>query len=121
MYNLVLLASGPPEWTHERFIEWWRGEHAALTYALPGLRSWRHTVIEHALESRSQGWDGVSVLSFDSEEALRLALASPEWAAAVGQVGDMRGRRIAVMGPEREMFVAAADPRPAAGIVAGQE
>jgi uncharacterized protein (TIGR02118 family) len=102
---LVLLASRPPDWTHEQFIEWWRGEHAELTYALPGLRRWRHTVVEKALEPRSAGWDGVSVLSFDNEADLRKALESPEWAAAVAQVGDMRGRRIAVIGPEKEMFV----------------
>ncbi|WP_248963337.1 EthD family reductase [Sphaerisporangium perillae] len=104
MYNLVLLAARPPEWTHDRFIAWWRGEHAELTYRLPGLRAWRHTEIDSAFESRSEGWDGMSVLSFDSAEDLRKALDSPEWAAAVAQVGDMRGRRIAVMGTEREMF-----------------
>lgn len=105
MYNLVLLAARPPEWTHEQFIEWWRGEHAELTYALPGLRRWRHTAVEQAFDPRSEGWDGVSVLSFDSEADLRKALDSPEWADAVAQVGDMRGRRIAVMGPEKELFV----------------
>jgi uncharacterized protein (TIGR02118 family) len=103
-YNLVLLAARPSDWTHERFIEWWRGEHAELTYRLPGLRAWRHTELDGALEPRSEGWDGLSVLSFDSAEDLRAALASPEWAAAVAQVGDMRGRRIAVMGTEKEMF-----------------
>lgn len=105
MYNLVLLASRPQDWTHERFIAWWRNDHAELTYRLPGLRGWRHTEIESALEPRSEGWDGLSVLSFDSEEDLRKALESPEWAEAVAQVGDMRGRRIAVMGSEREMFL----------------
>lgn len=104
MYNLVLLAAKPPDWTHEQFIAWWRGEHAEMTYRLPGLRAWRHTEVLAALEPRSEGWDGVSVLSFDSEEDLRKALASPAWADAVAQVGDMRGRRIAVMGAEREMF-----------------
>lgn len=104
MYNLVLLAARPPEWTHEKFISWWRGEHAELTYRLPGLRAWRHTEIDVAFESRSEGWDGLSVLSFDSAEDLRKALDSPEWAAAVAQVGDMKGRRIAVMGTEKEMF-----------------
>ena len=103
-YNLVLLAARPSDWTHERFIDWWRGEHAELTYRLPGLRAWRHTDLDAALEPRSEGWDGLSVLSFDSAEDLRKALDSPEWAAAVAQVGDMRGRRIAVLGTEREMF-----------------
>ncbi|MBP2326063.1 uncharacterized protein (TIGR02118 family) [Kibdelosporangium banguiense] len=104
MYNLVLLAAKPPDWTHDQFIAWWRGDHAEMTYRLPGLRAWRHTEVQSALEPRSEGWDGVSVLSFDSEEDLRKALASPQWADAVAQVGDMRGRRIAVMGSEREMF-----------------
>jgi len=103
-YNLVLLAARPPEWTHDQFIAWWRGEHAELTCRLPGLRSWRHTAIDAAFEGRSEGWDGLSVLSFDSPEDLRKALDSPEWAAAVAQVGDMKGRRIAVMGTEKEMF-----------------
>ncbi|MFD9187587.1 EthD family reductase [Streptomyces phaeochromogenes] len=104
MYNLVLLAARPSDWTHERFIDWWRGDHAALTRTLPGLRSWRHTEIDTALEPRSEGWDGVSVLGFDTAEDLRKALDSPEWAAAVAQVGDMKGRRIAVMGGEKDML-----------------
>jgi uncharacterized protein (TIGR02118 family) len=104
MYNLVVLAARPPEWTHDQFIAWWRGDHAELTCRLPGLRAWRHTEIEDGFDSRSQGWDGLSVLSFDSADDLRKALDSPEWAAAVAQVGDMRGRRIAVMGAEKEMF-----------------
>ena len=73
---------------------------------LPGLRRWRHTEIDAALESRSEGWDGISVLGFDSPEDLKKALASPEWADAVAQVGDMKGRRIAVMGHEAELFAA---------------
>jgi hypothetical protein len=28
MYNLIVMASKPREWTHDQFIEWWRGEHA---------------------------------------------------------------------------------------------
>ena len=103
MYNLILLAARPPDWTHERFIAWWRGEHAELTVRLPGLKRWLHTEVEAALEPRSEGWDGVSILGFDSREALDACLASPEWKAAVEQVGDMRGRRIAVLGPERAM------------------
>ncbi|WP_405541842.1 EthD family reductase [Streptomyces phaeochromogenes] len=104
MYNLVLLAARPSDWTHERFIDWWRGDHAELTRTLPGLRSWRHTEIDTALEPRSEGWDGVSVLGFETAEDLRKALDSPEWAAAVAQVGDMKGRRIAVMGGEKDML-----------------
>ena len=74
-----------------------------MTYPLPGLRAWRHTAVSSALEERSEGWDGLSVLSFDDEESARAALASDEWKAAVAHVGSMRGRRIALLGDEREM------------------
>ena len=104
MYDLVLLAARPPEWTHEEFIAWWRGPHAELAVTLPGLRRWQHIEIEAALEPRSEGWDGVSILGFDSPDAVRAALDSAQWKAAVEQVGDMRGRRIAVLGSERLMF-----------------
>ena len=38
MYNLIVLAARPSDWTHEQFIDWWRGEHAEVTYPLPGQR-----------------------------------------------------------------------------------
>jgi uncharacterized protein (TIGR02118 family) len=104
VYDLVLIASRPSDWTHEEFITWWRGPHAELTRSLPGLRAWRHIEIDRAFETRSEGWDGVSILGFDSSEAVDAAFASDEWKAAVAQVGDMRGRRIAVLGPETVML-----------------
>jgi uncharacterized protein (TIGR02118 family) len=104
MYDLVLLASRPSDWTHEQFIEWWRGPHANLTRRLPGLRAWRHIEIDRAFEPRSEGWDGISILGFDSPKAVDEAFASEEWRDAVAQVGTMRGRRIAVLGYETLMI-----------------
>jgi uncharacterized protein (TIGR02118 family) len=106
MYNLIVLAARPRDWTHAQFVEWWRGEHAEPTYRLPGLRRWHHTEILEAMGETSEGWDGLSVLSFDTREDLDAALKSPEWQEAVDNVGDMRGRRIAVMGEERAMLPA---------------
>ena len=114
MIKTVGLLTRKSGWTHEQFIAWWRGEHAELTVRLPGLRRWQHTEVESAFEPRSEGWDGLSVLSFDSREDLQAALASPQWQAAVEQVGDMRGRRIALLGPEAELFTAATTQAPAA-------
>jgi uncharacterized protein (TIGR02118 family) len=103
VYNLIVLAARPGDWTHGQFIEWWRGEHAEVTYPLPGLRRWLHTELHDGIDERSAGWDGLSVLSFDSREALDAALASPEWTAAVEHVGRMRGRRMIFTGDERAM------------------
>ena len=103
MYNLIVLAAKPSDWTHEQFIEWWRGEHAEVTYPLPGLRRWLHTEILDTMDERSKGWDGISILSFDSREGLDAALASEEWKAAVAHVGSMRGRRMIFLGDEKVM------------------
>ncbi|MEV5838809.1 EthD domain-containing protein [Nocardia sp. NPDC052112] len=103
MYNLIVLASRPNDWTHEQFIEWWRGEHAQVTYPLPGLLRWQHTELLESSDERSSGWDGLSILSFESREALDAALASPEWQAAVEHVGTMRGRRMIWYGAEQTM------------------
>ena len=103
MYNLIVLAAKPSDWTHEQFIEWWRGEHAEVTYPLPGLRRWLHTEILDTMDERSKGWDGISILSFDSREDLDAALASEDWNAAVAHVGSMRGRRMIFLGDEKVM------------------
>jgi len=110
VYNLIVLAARPSDWTHDRFIEWWRGEHAEVTYPLPGLRRWLHTELEDGLDERSNGWDGMSVLSFDPREALDAYLASEEWRAAVAHVGSMRGRRMIFTGDEKVMVAAAPVP-----------
>lgn len=107
MYNLIVLAARPTDWTHDQFIEWWRGEHAEVTYPLPGLRRWLHTELVDGIDPASSGWDGMSVLSFDSREALDAALASEEWKAAVAHVGTMRGRRMIFTGDEMTMVAAA--------------
>ncbi|WP_046470196.1 EthD domain-containing protein [Allosalinactinospora lopnorensis] len=104
MYNLIVLASRPSDWTHQQFINWWRGEHAEMTYPLPGLRRWLHTEVLDTVDERSAGWDGISILSFDSREDLDAALVSEEWKRAVEHVGSMRGRRIIVMGEEQTML-----------------
>jgi uncharacterized protein (TIGR02118 family) len=101
MYNLILLAARPRDWTHQQFIDWWRGEHAEVTRPLPGLRRWLHTDL--AQGSDEAAWDGMSVLSFDSRERLEAALVSDEWRAAVAHVGDMRGRRMILSGSEMTM------------------
>ncbi|AXK85184.1 conserved hypothetical protein [Nocardia farcinica] len=110
MYNLIVLAARPGDWTHEQFIDWWRGEHAEVTYPLPGLVRWQHTEILDSGDERSAGWDGLSVLSFESREALDAALASPQWRAAVEHVGAMRGRRMIWFGEERTMVPLAGGP-----------
>lgn len=103
MYDLIVLAAKPSDWTHEQFITWWRGEHADVTYPLPGLKQWVHVDLDEGDDPKSAGWDGLSILSFESKEALDKALQSSEWKAAVAHVGQMRGRRMIFQGNQRIM------------------
>lgn len=109
MYDLIVLAAKPSDWTHEQFITWWRGEHADVTYPLPGLKRWLHVDLDEGTDPQSSGWDGMSILSFASQEDLDAALRSDAWKAAVKHVGSMRGRRMIFQGNERVMVSGEAD------------
>lgn len=110
--NLVVLASRPPDWTQERFTEWWRGEHAAMARQLPGLLSYRHGVVVHDHDHPgAPAWDGHAVLGFTDRRALDAAMASPQWAAAVAHAGGMKGRRLVLITEEVDLLAAAAASR----------
>ncbi len=57
--------------TPDDFRRWWLEEHAPLASELPGLRKLVFNVVEG-----EAGYDGVSELWFDSEEAFEAAYAS---------------------------------------------
>lgn len=103
--SLVILASRPPEWTQEQFTTWWRGEHAAYARKLPCLQAYRHGVAVFDYDHPEQpAWDGHAVLTFPTRAALDAALHSPEWAAAVAHVGNMKGKRIVMITDEVDLL-----------------
>jgi uncharacterized protein (TIGR02118 family) len=103
--SMIVLATRPPEWTHEQFTRWWRGEHADYALKLPGLQAYRHgDVVFDYDHPAAPAWDGHAVLTFASREALDAALKSPEWAAAVAHVGRMKGNRICLVSEEVDLF-----------------
>ena len=57
--------------TPEEFRRWWLEEHAPLARQLPGLRR-----LVFNLADGDAGYDGVSELWFDSQEAFDVAYAS---------------------------------------------
>ena len=69
----------------DEFQRHWRDEHGPLVARIPGLRRCvlsapRRSAYE---AGRAPAYDGVTLMWFDSPEALRAAAASPEYAAAV--------------------------------------
>ena len=103
--SLVVLSKRPPDWSHERFTIWWRGEHADMGKQLPQLLTYRHGDVVHDYDHPDDAaWDGHAVLTFPDRAALDAALVSPEWAAAVAHVGKMKGKRIALITDEVDLL-----------------
>lgn len=89
-----------PEWRTEDFRRHWRDHHGALAAKLPGLRRYEQN---HVVDSVQRGFtfprgpeqlDGFSMLWFDSVDAMREAIATPEGRALVADeqhfIGDLR-------------------------------
>jgi uncharacterized protein (TIGR02118 family) len=72
--------------THDQFTAHWRGNHAALGAAVPGVRRY---VQSHVLPSaykpgRSPMFDGVAESWFENDEAIHSAANTPEYKAVRG-------------------------------------
>src|SRR5262245_43921337 len=78
-----------PDWGIEEFRRYWRENHSTLARKLPGLRRYQQN---HVVDSVQRGityprggeqLDGISMLWFDSEQAMREAIATDAGRALV--------------------------------------
>lgn len=85
MVKLIYCISRKPDMTVEQFQSYWRGTHAPIAAAIPGLRRYVqcHVVPETYGTNTQPGFDGAAELWFDSLDAMRRAMRSPEVAAAL--------------------------------------
>ncbi len=83
MFNVVFLVRKSDEMSMEEFRRYWIDEHTPLTAAVPGVRAYRCYTANGAPDGEL-AVDGVAVLSFDDEAAYQGAMASSEFAAAIG-------------------------------------
>jgi len=83
VYHVVFLVKRRPDMTPEAFADYWIGTHAPFTAKVPGLRAYRCYPAAGA-QTGTSPFDGVAVLSFDDDVAYRAGIASPEFAAAIG-------------------------------------
>jgi uncharacterized protein (TIGR02118 family) len=70
------------ELTYEEFVAHWLDIHAPLFKRIPGVRSYRiipARVMREIADLIGVEADGFSIVEFDSEEAFREALTTPEW------------------------------------------
>lgn len=89
-----------PHWTSEQFRAYWRDRHGPLAALLPGLVRYEQN---HVVDSEQRGFsyprgpeqlDGFSMLWFESEEAMRAAMATDAGQALIADeqhfIGDLR-------------------------------
>jgi uncharacterized protein (TIGR02118 family) len=83
--KLIYCISKRPDMTVEQFQTYWRGVHAPIAGAIPGLRRYVqcHVVPETYGGRTPPGFDGAAELWFDDLDAMRAAMGSPEVAAAL--------------------------------------
>lgn len=107
-----------PDWRIEDFRRHWREHHGALAAKLPGLRRYEQNPV---VDSEQRGFsyprgpeqlDGFSMLWFDSEAAMRAAIATDAGQALLADeaffIGDLR----LVTLDQREVITPAGDPQP---------
>src|SRR5690348_4769262 len=77
MVKAIYLIRRKPGMSHDDFHRYWREVHGAIAARIPGLRRY---VQCHAVEDGE--YDGAAEVWFDDMDAVRRAVASPEYAAA---------------------------------------
>ncbi|MGH2562297.1 MAG: EthD family reductase [Thermomicrobiales bacterium] len=82
MFHVVFLVKKADAMSPEEFGRYWIEKHTPLTAKAPGARTDQCYVATGAPDG-DPAYDGVAVLAFDDEAAYRLAVESPEFAAAI--------------------------------------
>ena len=85
MVKLIYCITKKPEMTVEQFQAYWRGTHAPIARAIPGIRRYVqcHVLPELYGRDTQPPYDGAAELWFDDLDALRAAMRTPELAAAM--------------------------------------
>ena len=89
MYHVVFLVKRHTSMTPEEFAAYWIESHTPFTAKVPGVRAYRCYPAAGA-QSDTPPFDGVAILSFDDEAAYRVAIASPEFAAAIADAANFQ-------------------------------
>ena len=83
MPKVIFVIQRKPGTTREECLDYWAGDgHTSIVRRVPGLTRWVQNHVASA-PAEPAVCDGVGELWFESDDAMRRALSSPEMAAAV--------------------------------------
>jgi uncharacterized protein (TIGR02118 family) len=86
MLKFVVVLRRKPDWTHERFREYFVSVHGPLARKIPGLRRYRQNFPAPDAKREPPEWDAVIELYFDGKEAMDSAWDSEEGRAATSDL-----------------------------------
>lgn len=94
MYKVIWLVKFRPDKPREEVLAWWRGQHAELAKAAPGMLRYVQSHWVEELDPDSQlptgnrgAFDGHAEHWFESRAAYEAMLASPEWKKTIADGG----------------------------------
>ncbi|HTS12270.1 MAG TPA: EthD domain-containing protein [Candidatus Limnocylindrales bacterium] len=82
MLKFVIVLRRKPDWTHEKFRDYFIGVHAPLAEKIPGLRRYKRNFPMADPKRRPPDWDCVVEMYFKDKDAMEEAWATPEGKAA---------------------------------------
>ena len=90
---MIICLRRRPDLTPESFRQHWRDIHAAVVAKHATTLGIKRYVQVHALEAvatggRPEGFDGIGEMSIENIEAFRAAVATPQGAVAVQELGE---------------------------------
>ena len=83
MFNVIFLVRKSDRLDLAEFTRYWIDDHTPLTARVPGVVGYRCYAATGAPDG-NPAVEGVAILTFEDKEAYERAVASPEFAAAIG-------------------------------------
>jgi len=83
MFHVVFLVRKSDRMDLEAFTRYWIDQHTPFTARVPGVVAYRCYAATGAPDG-PPAVEGVAILSFEDRDAYERAVASPEFAAAIG-------------------------------------
>lgn len=101
-HALMALYNHPPD--AAAFDRHYEATHSNLALALPGLRSFSGTRPGPGPDGAPSSYYFVAVLTFDDQEALATALASPEGESAVADLANFAGAGVTLLSGDSTIY-----------------
>lgn len=89
--------------SHEQFVEHWTNTHAQLCKKLPNMLRYSINLVDRE-RFPEFGYDGFSELWFESEEALKRSLASPEGQTLLADLPNFTDRIYPILSHEYQQI-----------------